>query len=500
MKSGVRTNLSIMMLLQYAIWGAWAVSIGQYMNEILKFSGREIGLIYGTTAIAAMISPMIVGFLADRFFAVERLIGALHLIGAVLMFYAASQESFTALYPIMLIYAICYMPTLALTNSISFSNIDDPEKDFPPIRVWGTWGWIFVGWLVSFVLDEKSNTPLYASATLSAILGVFSFVALPHTPPKGKSGSDEKGESVLGLLKDTSFLVFIICSFLICVPLSFYYSWANAFLGEIDAPYPTALQTIGQLSEVGFMALMPFFIVRLGIKKMLILGMFAWVLRYLCFGSLQLPLVVFGLVLHGICYDFFFVASQIYVDKRASDAQRASAQSFIAFITMGVGMFVGAWVAGEAVGMYPPEVTVKVTVTPEPADGNAPESLPLPAWDIKEASERGGLAKEMALEPDSLLEPEKIPADFTIEADGTKTVFDQESFIAAVKSIDTDGDGKVSRAEWRVGQRKQWTPIWFWPAGAALVTLVIFLIGFHENKASSVEEEKTADSEEPAEE
>ena len=360
MDSSVRLRLSIMMFLQYAIWGAWAVSMGGYMNDALKFKGPEIGSIYSTTAIAAMISPLFMGVLADKFLATEKVIAGLHLIGAGLLYYAAQVRDFTTLYTVMLAYAFCYMPTLALTNSISFANIGNPERDFPGIRVFGTFGWIVVGWVVGFGLGnpaviemlpaayQSGNAPILLAAILSGLLGLFSFL-LPHTPPGRVSTnvrSEASSRSVLQLLQDPTFLIFVISSFLICIPLAFYYNLANIFLGEIKAPYPTALQTIGQISEVGFMAAMPFFIVRLGVKKMLMIGMLAWVVRYFCFASLSFPLVVVGLILHGICYDFFFVASQIYVDNRVTGAQRASAQSFIAFVTLGAGMFVGAYAAG----------------------------------------------------------------------------------------------------------------------------------------------------------
>ena len=354
----VRVKLSVMMFLQYATWGAWAVSMGGYMGGTLKFEGFEIGSIYSTTAIAAMISPLFLGYVADRLMATEKLIGILHLIGAVLLGVAAVTTDFGPLYAIMIIYSLCYMPTLALTNSISFANIGDPEKEFPGIRVWGTWGWIVAGWIVGFALDGTTNLPIFLAAASSAALGIFSF-SLPHTPPSGgqqaqtEQQSDEKGQGLGALLADPSFLVFLICSFLVCIPLSFYYGFANLFLSEIDAPYPTALQTLGQLSEVGFMAAMPFFIMRLGVKKMLAVGMLAWVVRYFCFGTLSFPLIVFGLFLHGVCYDFFFVASQIYVDNRVRPSQRASAQSFIAFVTLGLGMFVGAYVGGWIYDAYP---------------------------------------------------------------------------------------------------------------------------------------------------
>ena len=497
MNADVRIKLSVMMFLQYAIWGSWAVSMGGYLDGTLGFSGGQIGAIYATTAIAAMISPLYMGYLADKLFATEKMIGVLHLIGAGLLGAAAVTTDFQILRAIMVVYAICYMPTLALTNSISFANMSDPEKEFPGIRVFGTWGWIVAGWIVGFVFGNPDftkslpdsiahgNAPIFLAAGLSSLLGLFSF-SLPHTPPRGRAGGGSEAENaeaaadtrggVLQLLSDPSFLVFVVCSFLICIPLSFYYGFANVFLTELDAPYPTALQTIGQLSEVGFMAAMPFFIVRLGVKKMLAVGMLAWVARYFCFGSLQFPLIVFGLFLHGVCYDFFFVASQIYVDSRANVKQRASAQSFIAFVTMGVGMFVGAYVGGAIVDMYPPTITVKASVKAS-ADAN-PEmkALMLPGW----GDDDKGLAGAMGIKTGESLSIDKLPDEYVEIDEKTKgsRSYARDDLAAAMKNADLNSDGLVSRTEWRTAQSKDWFHIWLWPALAALVTCGLFWVGF----------------------
>lgn len=481
----VRIKLSIMMFLQYATWGAWAVSLGGYMGKTLKFTGVQIGAIYGTTAIAAMISPLFVGYIADRFFSTERVIAVLHLVGAALLGTAAYSATFDQLYPIMIVYALCYMPTLALTNSISFANIQDPERDFPGIRVWGTWGWIVAGWLVGFVLDREnpgsSNGPILLAAVSSGLLGIFSFL-LPHTPPRAASAEEETDSTKAGLqdlLRDPSFLVFVVCSFLVCIPLSFYYGFANLFLTEINAPLPTALQTIGQLSEVGFMAAMPFFITRLGVKRMLAVGMLAWVVRYICFGTMSMPLVIFGLVLHGICYDFFFVASQIYVDTRTSIAQRARAQSFIAFVTLGVGMFIGAYVGGIVVDHYR---AIEVEGTLIAADGTEKTMpMPLPVWD--EAGEQG-IAKALSLRPEEVLDEARISETVLVTNpdSGITHRFEREKLLAVLKLVDRDGDSRVTIAEWQAAQKHDWPWIWFWPALAAGITLVVFWIGFRDNR------------------
>ena len=381
MRDGIRLRLCIMMFLEYAVWGAWGVSIGGYMYETLHFDGTQVGWMFSTTALAAMISPLFVGYFADRFFATEKLLTALHLIGAILLLIAAFTHGFTQLFIVMQAYALCYMPTLALTNSISFANIADAKRDFPGIRVWGTWGWIIAGWTIGFLVGGKTNGQFLVAAGLSFLLAAFCLY-LPHTPPRAKSAPTTQttgGQSVFRLLADPTFLVFVVCSFLICIPLSFYYSQANGFLEQLEAPYPTALQTIGQLSEVGFMAAMPFFIARLGVKRMLTVGMLAWVLRYMAFASLSLPAVLFGLFLHGVCYDFYFVASYIYVDTRVDERQRASAQSFIAFVMLGVGMFVGSIASGATVDHFPPLIQVKAEVTSK--SQTREERLPLPEWD-----------------------------------------------------------------------------------------------------------------------
>jgi len=352
MNTTLRFKLSVMMFLQYAIWGAWYVTMATYLGQ-LEFSGRAIGFAYSTTALAAMISPFFVGMVADRFFATEKIIGVLHLLGAVVLFSVSQLTTATAFNTMLIVYSLCYMPTLALTNAICFHHMTDPGKQFPGVRVLGTIGWIVAGLVVGTLAIEATAHPLQIGAGLSLVLGFYAFI-LPHTPPKaaGKkvTARDVLGLDALSMLKDRSFAVFIVSALLICIPLAFYYTFANRFLNDIGVTNAAGKMTMGQMSEIFFLLVMPFFFVRLGIKKMLLIGMFCWSLRYIlfAFGNAESLVVMLymGIILHGICYDFFFVAGQIYTDKKAKPEIRAAAQGFIAFITLGAGAFIGSNLAG----------------------------------------------------------------------------------------------------------------------------------------------------------
>jgi len=380
-----------MMFLEFFIWGAWFVPMGVYLTAI-KFPGSAIGSAYSATAIAAIISPFLIGMIADRFFSAERVLAIMHIAGGILIFAVSRVVSPGLFFWVLLAYTITYMPTVALVNAIAFPQMDDVEKEFPSIRVFGTLGWIVAGLLIGFLeineggarwnFDHPLNLPIETMFTLKAgtgawisasstsipmaltsvvaiVLGLFSFF-LPHTPPKSKGQAvkirDILGLDALSLMKDRSFSVFVICSFLICIPLAAYYGFAAMFLKEMGIQNETAKMTMGQMSEMLFMLVMPFFFIRLGVKKMLLIGMLAWVARYALFaggnGQSLASMLYLGILLHGICYDFFFVTGQIYVDNEAPEDIRASAQGFIAMVTYGVGMFIGSIMSGWIVEHY----------------------------------------------------------------------------------------------------------------------------------------------------
>ncbi|WP_316785508.1 nucleoside permease [Pedobacter frigiditerrae] len=368
MNSTIRIKLSLMMFLEFFIWGAWFVTLGTFLAKNLNASGPETGSVFSTQSWGAIIAPFIIGLIADRYFNAEKILGVLHILGAILMYQMYNAADISVFYPYVLSYMILYMPTLALVNSVSFNQMKDPEKEFSSIRIWGTLGWIAAGLLISFAFHWDSqegvkdgllrNTFLMASIA-SIVLGLFSFL-LPKTPPKGKGEkvtiSDILGLDALKLLKDKNFLIFFISSILICIPLAFYYQNANNFLTNVGMDNPTGKMTIGQVSEVLFLLALPIFFKKFGFKKTILVGMLAWAIRYVLFaygnaGELSFMLIT-GIALHGICYDFFFVSGQIYTNSKAGDKFKSAAQGLITLATYGIGMLIGFMVAGQITEMY----------------------------------------------------------------------------------------------------------------------------------------------------
>jgi len=359
MKPIVFTKLSVMMLLEYFIWGAWYVTMGTYMSEFLDSSGVQIGAAYSALAIATMISPFFVGMVADRYFAAQRIMGVLHILGAVLLYFATQITDNTAFYWIIVFYSLLYMPTIALSNSIAFQQMTDPGKQFPWIRVFGTVGWIAAGFMIGNLGIEKTSNTWIMAAGASLTLGVISFL-LPHTPPKGKTTEAKAGSAIgteaLVLFKDKPYLIFFIAAILVCIPLSFYYGFANLFLNEAGMENAAGKMIFGQVSEAVFILAIPFLFNNIGVKKMLLLGMTAWVLRYVCFAygnaDANLWMLYAGIILHGICYDFFFVTGYMYTEKKAGEKIKNAAQGLFTFATYGTGMFIGTWFSGFATDFY----------------------------------------------------------------------------------------------------------------------------------------------------
>jgi nucleoside transporter len=351
------------------IWGSWFVTLGPFLGNTLHATGGESGAVFSTQSWGAIIAPFIIGLIADKYFNAEKILGILHLVGAGLMYEMYTSTAVSTFYPYVLGYMILYMPTLALVNSISFNQITDPEKEFSSIRVCGTIGWIIAGLAISFLFHWDSPDGIKSGflkytflmgSIASLILGVFSF-ALPATPPKIVPGQKVSISQLLGLdalklLKDKNFLVFFIASILICIPLAFYYQNASSFLTDIKVDNPTGKMTIGQGSEVLFMLCLPIFFKRFGFKWTILVGMAAWAIRYVMFaygnaGELSFMLII-GIALHGVCYDFFFVSGQIYTDSKAGAQYKSAAQGMITLATYGIGMLIGFYVAGVISDSY----------------------------------------------------------------------------------------------------------------------------------------------------
>src|ERR1700722_18933192 len=359
MPFSIRARLSAMMFLNYVIWGAWYVTLSTYLTNALHFTGTQAGAVFGTTALASMISPFFVGLIADRYLPTERVLSALHFIGAILLWRVASAQTFGAVYGLLLAYCLCYFPTIALTNSLTLQHVQDPGRDFPLIRVFGTLGWIAIGVAVGSMGFEKSATPFLLASGGSVVMGIFSLM-LPHTPPVAR-GEALSIRGVLGfdalvMLKDRSFLVFAIASILACVPLTFYFSFTNDYLNDVHFANAAGKMTLGQVSEVGMMLVMPFILRRMSVKRILLTELAAWTVRYtlLALGDAGPRAWMFyvAILVHGVCYDFFFMTGQLYTDQQAPADLRSAAQGFLTFMTYGVGMYAGSLISGNALDFF----------------------------------------------------------------------------------------------------------------------------------------------------
>ncbi|MCS7026648.1 MAG: nucleoside permease [Bryobacteraceae bacterium] len=359
MPKAVAPRLSLMMFLNYVVWGSWYVTIGTYLTQTLQFSGTEAGAVFGTAALSCMISPFFVGLLADRFFAAERVMCALHAIGAVLLYLVSTAKTFTSVYFLMLAYCLCFFPTLALTNSITLRNVRNPASDFPRIRLFATLGHIFINVVIGSLRFERSAMPFVISAGTSVLMALYC-LTLPHTPPKAR-GLPVTWRSAIGLdalvmMRDRAFAIFVIASVLACIPLAFYFSFTNPYLNESGVINAAGKMTLGQVTEILMMLLMPAIFRHVSLKTILLLGLAAWSLRYamLAFGNASEGMWLFygAILLHGVCYDFFFMTGQLYTDQQAPPRLRGAAQGFMMFLTYGVGMFLGSLLSGWTIDFF----------------------------------------------------------------------------------------------------------------------------------------------------
>lgn len=359
MSTSLKARLCLMMFLNYVVWGSWYVTIGTYLTTTLKFSGTETGAIFGTTALASMISPFFIGMIADRFFATEKVLATLHLVGAVLLYLVTQATSAGAVYGIMLAYCLCFFPTIGLTNSLTLQQLTNAGSEFPFIRMFATIGWIVIGLVVGSLHVEAQSTQFLLAAGASVVMGLYC-LTLPHTPPAGK-GQKITARELLGLdalvmLKRRPYLVFVVASVLACIPLTFYFSFTNAYLTEARVSNTAGIMTLGQFSEVGVMLLMPFIFRRITVRGVFMLGLACWSLRYglLAFGNAHAGIWMFylAILLHGFCFDFFFMTGQLYTDQEAPPHLRGTAQGFLTFLTYGVGMFIGSLLSGVALDFF----------------------------------------------------------------------------------------------------------------------------------------------------
>ncbi|MBD3675939.1 MAG: MFS transporter [Planctomycetaceae bacterium] len=524
-KFSISQRLSAMMFLQFFIWGSWYVVGPLYLGSI-GFDEGDFAWMYSVGPIACLISPFFVGMIADRFFPTEKVLGVMHLLAGLVMIYATTLMRADEPDPNMInvaffVHMIFYFPTLALTNSLALHTMTDPESQFPVIRVFGTIGWVVVGVLISWLAWDASINVFYLAAGSGILLGVYSFT-LPHTPPplagEKVSARELIGADAFVLFKHKPFLIFLVSSILICIPLAFYYQMAARAVGQAGIENVGGTMAYGQMSEIIFMLLMPLFFKRLGIKWMLLVGMFAWVLRYGLF-ALGAPvdessgvsnaqwMLIFGIVLHGICYDFFFVTGQIYTDKVAPKEIRGQAQGMLALFTLGLGMLIGAFSAGQVEGWFTPK-----------------ESKELHA-EIKDLGKKSGaLGEELNTELAELSADKKSKFNNQTKAlEALQTVYqtadadipdiqklNQDYVAVANKTFDTDLmpllelqseknelSTKAAAKGVKEQQLKKWFWIWLLPAIFAGAIMFGFYVMFNEKEEIDAGDVEAGEAESP---
>jgi len=513
----VRTRLSAMMFLEFFIWGSWGVAITGYGNS-LNFTGSQLGWLGAVAAIGAIISPLFVGLIADRFFAAQKVLGVLHLLGGACLIAAGFQTEFLPLMTLMLLNGLAFMPTIALANSVAFRHIPDPDK-FPRIAVLGTIGWIAAILIAQvFLGGATSRNFLFLGGGGGIALALYA-LTLPDTPPKGaEAGGDVFGLSALKLLKEPSFLVFVVCVFLFCIPAcGYFFVLMVPMLQQRGYPSPLGLTSLNQFAEIIFMFSMPWFVAKLGLKRVLMIGMLAWAVRYLCFACPEFSSALIGLILHGFCYSFFYVGAYMWVDRRAPAELKSSAQSLLAFLLLGVGYFLGAKGAGLMMDRFPPAIPTMAAVDVE--KGEAVAEAKLPRWDDPNANPTWGYLNLSATVSDlikgkdeeakpkldlgqqldtdknglTLTEVEAIP-DTGLEVDGLRysreDMIDVFNRMAALRPADQEAEDPVrlTRKEWLKAQSCDWMPIWIWPSILLFVLLVVFAVGFRDKEESQTQQ------------
>ncbi len=513
----IRTRLSAMFFLTFFIYACWMVPMASYMGRALQLMPADIGWVYSAAAIAAIVSPLFVGYVADRLFATERILAVLHLVGGLALIAGSQQSKFPGLMACMMLHTLCFMPSLALGNSLTFRNIPDAAL-FPRIAMFGTIGWIVSGWIVGLVLGETKNWFFFLGGGAELLLAAYC-LTLPHTPPKAREAAgDVLGLKTVALLKDPAFLFFILCAFLVSIPATSYFVFINPYLMETGWFAPATLMTLGQFTEIFVMFTMSWFIAWLGLRWILLLGMAVWALRFALFASLNYPLALLGVLVHGFGYCFVYVGSYIYVDKNAPQELRASAQSFISFLMLGVGWFIGSQLSGVVMNSYPAPIA---TITAVDREGKTVESA-LPRWDVradapfdirllfgylsqavagKSAERKNDLGALLDRDGDGRLSAEErnaIPAeglkidDKTYTQEELSKLFQRIAQWKVERKLASSTDEPITRDDWLAVQARGWPSIWLWPTVAAAVVGILFLVSPRGKRQSETPEQESS--------